>query len=53
MSGMSEAQSKEDAGREAGESPFSTIEEAIEEIRARPHGRSSAMTRAARTRATW
>ena len=30
---MTEAQSTEDAGSEAGKSPFSTIEEAIEEIR--------------------
>jgi 3,4-dihydroxy 2-butanone 4-phosphate synthase/GTP cyclohydrolase II len=30
---MTEAQSKEQAGTEAGESPFATIEEAIEEIR--------------------
>ena len=29
----------EDRARRGGESPFSTIEEAIEEIRARPHGR--------------
>ena len=36
---MTETQRTEDAGTEAGESPFSTIEEAIEEIRARPHGR--------------
>src|SRR4030095_15735884 len=33
VSQMTEAQRTEDAGAEAGKSPFSTIEEAIEEIR--------------------